>query len=405
MNHYLYKAIDADGEVIKGMTEGLDVSTVRNNLSTRGLYVLYIKESSKLVKIIEEKLSSWKIKRKDIVEFSSNLAIMLHAGVPLLAALEDIIATMTNESMKATIIDIKKNTEMGTKFSDALNLHKTIFPDILIRLARVGEETGRLDHSLTEVANHLQRLEDLAATVKRALIYPLFSLITTGAAVIFWLAYVLPKIMEVIIGLGVQMPFLTRVLYEVSKITESFWYMMIIMPILIVIIIQMMKLNANTRYYWDLTKIKIPLFRLLLHNRLLALLAEQLRLLISAGITIDRSMDIAADVMGNEVFKRAITNAKRDVMSGIKIADALAVQNIFPPLFIRMVYIGESSGNLDQQFGFLAKHYYKIVDDVSDKIGKMIEPILMIILGLMMGLMIAGVLLPMYDVFSKTGSF
>jgi len=121
-------------------------------------------------------------------------------------------------------------------------------------------------------------------------------------------------------------------------------------------------------------------------------------------VTIDRSFDVAADVMGNEVFKRAIMNSKRDIMAGRKISDALRAQKIFPPLFIRMVAIGESSGNLDQQFGFLANHYYKIVDDISEKVGKMIEPLLMIILGLLMGLMIAGVLLPMYDVFTKLGS-
>jgi type II secretory pathway component PulF len=120
-----------------------------------------------------------------------------------------------------------------------------------------------------------------------------------------------------------------------------------------------------------------------------------------AGVTIDRAFDVTADVMGNEVFKRAILNVKADIMAGRKISAALSKHNIFPPLVIRMVSIGESSGNLDAQFGFLAEHYYKIVDDFSEKIGKMIEPMLMITLGLLMGVMIAGVLLPMYDVFSK----
>jgi type II secretory pathway component PulF len=404
MNHYSYKAVDANGEEIKGILPGLDASAVRISLTNRGLYVLYIKDSSKLLKMVEDRLITWRIKRKDIIEFASNLAIMLRAGVPLLEALEDIIASTTNESMKIMLTDIRKNTEMGIKFSNALDVHKTIFPDILIRLARVGEETGRLDQSLTEVASHLQKLEDLSATVKRALIYPFFSLITTGAAVVFWLAYVLPKIMQVILGLGVKMPLLTVILYEVSKVTEKFWYIMIVIPVLIVIVIQFMKLKLYTRYYWDLAKIRLPIVRLLLHNRLLALLAEQLRLLLSAGVTIDRSFDVAADVMGNEVFKRAIVNSKRDIMAGRKISDALSAQKIFPPLFIRMVAIGESSGNLDQQFGFLANHYYKIVDDISEKVGKLIEPMLMITLGLLMGLMIAGVLLPMYDVFSKLGS-
>jgi type II secretory pathway component PulF len=401
MNHYLFKAVDASGNLIKGIVEDLDASAVRTTLASRGLYVLSIRDSSRFIKTIQDHLSAWKIKRRDVIELSSNLSIMLRAGVPLLAALEDIVATMANEAMKATLIDIKKNVEMGVKFSDALNIHKTIFPDIIIRLAKVGEETGRLDQSLSEVAVHLQRMEDLSATVKRALIYPLFSLITTGIALVFWLAYVMPKIMQVIIGLGVKMPLLTRVLFEVSKITQRFWYMTIIIPFLVIVTIEAMKIKSSTRYYWDFMKIRLPLIKLLILNRLLALIAEQLRLLISAGITIDRAFDVTADVMGNEVFKRVITNIKRDVMSGKKISDAMSSTNLFPPLFIRMVSIGESSGNLDQQFGFLANHYYKIVDDISEKIGKMIEPILMITLGLIMGTMIVGVLLPMYDVFSK----
>ncbi|MFH2120294.1 MAG: type II secretion system F family protein [Pseudomonadota bacterium] len=401
MNHYSYKAVDANGNVLKGILEGHDAASVQGSLTTRGLYVLQVRESGRLLKKVEERLSAFRISRKDVIEFSSNMAIMLRAGVPLLSALEDIIKTMTNEYMKGAIIDVKKNTEMGVKFSDALNLQRKIFPDILIRLARVGEETGRLENSLSEVATHLKKLEDLAATVKRALIYPLFSLITTGAAVIFWLAYVLPKIMEVIIGMGVKMPLLTKILYEVSKITEKYWYVMIMIPVLLFIVIQLMKAKLSTRFYWDMVKIKLPIIRLLLHNRLLALLSEQLRLLIMAGITIDRAFDVAADVMGNEVFKKAILSVKADIMAGRKISAALSKHNIFPPLVIRMVSIGESSGNLDAQFGFLAEHYYKIVDDFSEKIGKMIEPMLMIILGLLMGVMIAGVLLPMYDVFSK----
>jgi len=326
---------------------------------------------------------------------------MIRAGVPILTALNDIIDTIDNEYLKSTLSDVKKNIEMGTRFSDVLELHKSVFTDILVRLVRVGEETGRLEESLSEVAGHLQKLEDLAATVKRALIYPLFSLITTGAAVIFWLAYVLPKIMQVIRDLGVKMPLLTIILYELSKITEKYWYILIIIPVLIFLVIQIMKIKPDTRYYLDYMKIKIPIVKLLIYNKLLALFSEQLRLLITAGITIDRSMDVAANVMGNEVFKKAILDAKKDIEAGNKISESLGAHTIFPPLLIRMVSIGESSGNLDQQFNFLATHYYKLVDDFSDKVGKMIEPILIITLGCLMGLMVAGVLLPMYDVFTK----
>ncbi len=401
MSNYSYKALDANGDLIKGILEADNTASVHKNLTTRGLFVLSVKESSIMLKKISDRFITWRIGRKDIIEFSSNLSIMIRAGVPILTALDDIIDTIDNEHLKSTISDIKKNIEMGARLSDALELHKSIFPDILIRLVRVGEETGRLEESLSEVADHLQKLEDLASTVKRALIYPLFSLITTGAAVIFWLAYVLPKIMQVIRDLGVKMPLLTKILYELSKITEEYWYILLIIPVLIFLIIQTMKLRPKTRYYLDYIKIKIPIIKLLIYNRLLALFSEQLRLLITAGITIDRSLDVAADVMGNEVFKKAILESKKEIETGSKISDALSTQKIFPSLFIRMVAIGESSGNLDKQFNFLAEHYYKLVDDFSDKVGKMIEPILIITLGCIMGLMVAGVLLPMYDVFTK----
>ena len=401
MINYSYKALDADGDIIKGMLEADDASSVYENLRTRGLCVVDVKKSSIFLKKISDKLLAWRIRRKDTIEFSSNLAIMIRAGVPILAALDDIIDTIDNQHLKSTIDDIKKNIEMGTRLSDALELHKAIFPDILVRLVRIGEETGRLEGSLAEVASHLQKLEDLAATVKRALIYPLFSLITTGIAVIFWLAYVLPKIMQVIRDLGVKMPLLTRILYELSKITEEYWYILLIVPVLTVPVWQAMKLRPVSRYYLDYIKIKTPIIKLLVYNKLLALFCEQMRLLITAGITIDRSLDVAADVMGNEVFKRAILEAKMDIVAGNRISEALNARTIFPPLLIRMVAIGESSGNLDQQFNFLATHYYKLVDDFSDKIGKMIEPVLIITLGCVMGLMVAGVLLPMYDVFTK----
>jgi type II secretory pathway component PulF len=401
MSNYSYKALDADGSVIRGMLEAADESSVYDNLRTKGLFVVDVRKSSIFLKKITEKLLAWRIRRRDTIEFSSNLAIMIRAGVPILAALNDIIDTIDNEQLKSIVEDIKKNIEMGSRLSDSLELHKTIFPDILVRLVRIGEETGRLEGSLAEVASHLQKMEDLAATVKRALIYPLFSLITTGMAVIFWLAYVLPKIMQVIRDLGVKMPLLTRFLYEVSKITEDYWYVLLVIPVLIVAVWQVMKLRSISRYYLDYIKIKAPIIKLLVYNKLLALFCEQMRLLITAGITIDRSLDVAADVMGNEVFKRAILEAKLDIVAGNKISEALNARGVFPSLLIRMVAIGESSGNLDQQFNFLTTHYYKIVDDFSDKIGKMIEPVLIITLGCVMGLMVAGVLLPMYDVFTK----
>jgi type II secretory pathway component PulF len=404
VNHYSFKAVAADGQVVRGSVEAPSDEAVDGILRARDLYLLQARRTSKLYNQMQKGYRAWGIKRKDIIEFCSNLSIMIRGGVPILSALDDIIATVSNKYFRSVIEDVKKNIEMGTTFTEALSHHQAVFPDAMIRLVTVGEETGRFEESLADVARHLQKMEDLAEMVKRALIYPVFAMITTGGALIFWLAYVLPKIMQVIVSLGVPLPWLTRFLFEVSQFTEKYWYLLPIIPCIPVLIVQFMKLKPATKYYWDRAKMRLPIVKLLVHNKLIALFCEQTRIMIAAGISIDRTMDVVAEVMGSEVFKRAILKAKDDIIAGSRIAEALKVTQAFPLLVIRMVDIGETSGSLEEQFDFLAQEYFKKVDNVSEKLGKLIEPLMLIVIGLMLGIMIVGVLLPIYDIFGKIGT-
>jgi type II secretory pathway component PulF len=403
VNYYSYKAIAANGEVVTGTVEADSTEAVNTLLGARDLYLLQVKKTGKFVVQLQTRYKARGIKRKDIIEFASNLSIMIKGGVPILSALDDIVSTCANKYFRSVLADVRRTIEMGSTFTDALNNHRGVFPDVMIRLVKVGEETGRFEESLANVATHLQRVQDLADTVKRAMIYPVFAIVTTGSALVFWLAYVLPKVMQVIMSLDVAMPLLTRVLYHLSQFTEKYWYLLPLIPALPFVVVQLMKLRPKGRYQWDRIKISLPIVKLLVHNKLIAYFSEQMRILISAGIPIDRTLDVVADVMGNEVFRKAIVQIKEDVMAGHRISEALRVHPVFPPLVIRMVDIGETSGSLEEQFGFLALQYFKKVDDASDRLGKMIEPIILIIIGAMLGLMIVGVLLPVYDIFSKIG--
>lgn len=403
MNQYTYKAIAANGDIVTGTVEADSTEAVGALLSARDLYLLQVRKSSKLVIRLQTRYKSRGIKRKDIIEFASSLSVMIKGGVPILSALDDIVSTCENKYFRSVIADVRHTIEMGSTFTDALRNHQAVFPDVMIRLVTVGEQTGRFEESLANVAKHLQKIQDLADTVKRAMVYPIFAILTTGGALVFWLAYVLPKVMQVIVGLGVALPLLTRILYQVSQFTEKYWYVLPLIPALPFAAVQLMKLRPKGRYQWDRIKISLPVVKLLVHNKLIAYFSEQMRIMISAGIPIDRTLDVVAEVMGNEVFKKAILQVKEDVMAGHRISEALRLHPVFPPLVIRMVDIGETSGSLEEQFGFLAEQYFKKVDDVSDRLGKMIEPIVLIIIGTLLGLMIAGVLLPVYDIFSKIG--
>ena len=403
MNYYFYKAVNLDGSLIDGIVEAENPATVYEDLTAKSLRVLVVKKASKMAAKLRQHFASRGVKRLDIIECVRNLSVMLTAGIPLLSALEDSIEATENKSLKSALVDAKKEIELGMNFSDALSHQRGIFPDIFIRLTKVGESTGRLDKSLTDVADHLQRLEDLSQAIKRSLFYPVFAIVTTTGAMIFWFVYVLPKIMNVIQEMGVELPVITRVLMAVSNAISSYWYVIAGMVIVLVISVQVMRTKEKTRYYYDLMLLKLPIVKLIIYNKLLALFTEQMRILIVAGLTIDRTLDIVAGVIDNLVFRRAILAVRENVLLGSRISDSLKEHKIFPPMVTRMVNAGERSGNLDTQFSFLSGYYIKRLDDISAKLGKMIEPILLSIVGIVFILILMAVLLPVYELVSKVG--
>ena len=403
MNYYFYKAVNVDGSLIDGIVEAEDLASVYDDLTAKSLRVLAVKKASKMAARLRQRFASRGVKRVDVIECVRNLSVMLTAGIPLLSALEDSIEATENKSLKSALTDAKKEIELGLNFSDALSRQRGIFPDILVRLTKVGESTGRLDKSLTDVADHLQRIEDLSQAIKRSLFYPVFAIVTTTGAMIFWFVYVLPKIMNVIQEMGVELPFITRVLMAMSNAISTYWYVIVCVVIALAIAVQVMRTREKTRYYYDFMLLKLPIVKLIVYNKLLALFAEQMRILIVAGLTIDRTLDIVAGVIDNLVFRRAIVAVRENVLLGSRISDTLKDHKIFPPMVTRMVNAGERSGNLDTQFSFLSGYYIKRLDDISSKLGKMIEPILLSVVGLVFILILMAVLLPVYELVSKVG--
>jgi len=401
---FTYTAMNYDGEIIKGLVEGDNIDTIHDNIPLSGIYILSIRRAGRLTNFYLKSVKTWGIKSKNIIEFSNNLSVMLRAGVPLLTALSDISETIENKHFREKIIDIKRRIELGTSFSAALSVHEDIFPEIFINLAAVGEETGRLDVSLSDIAVHLQRMEDLKNAIKRALIYPTFAIITTTGALLFWLIYVLPKITGVFSSMAVELPLITKLLIATSNFSKANWYIFILLPVIIFTTLKLLSRKEATKYYVDTAKLKMPIIRLVVSNKLLALFTEQSRILIAAGLTIDRTFDIMIKVINNVVFKRALINIKEDILVGSRISEAVKKHpHLFPNAVVRMIHIGEETGNLTEQLDYLSEYFLKKLDDVSQKMGKMIEPIVIAAIGLVFLLIILGLLSPLYDLISVMG--
>lgn len=403
MDYYAYRAVDSEGVQIRGVEEGEDMEAVHASLAARGLYLLSVRRANRFLVDLGRSFRAGRVKRPDIIELANNLAVMINAGLPILTALGDIAGTTENRYVKGAVLEIQRMVEMGMSFSEAVFLQREIFPDVFTRLVKVGEETGQLGRSLADIVEHLRKMEDLAQAIKRALMYPVFAIVTTMGALLFWLAYVLPRVMTTMGEMGVKLPLITRILLKVSAFTQSYWYIIPLLPAAVLILATTGKHNRAVRYHLDRIKIRMPIVKLVVYNKLLALFSEQLRILIVAGLTINRCLEIVGDVIGNEVFKKAIAGVHESISAGNRIGESLREYPVFPPLLVRMVDAGEASGNLDEQFAFLSEHYLKKLDDISEKMGKMIEPIVMTVVGALFAIIMIGLMLPLYDLISTVG--
>ncbi len=403
MPSFSYRAIEPNGTIVKGVVESMNLEHAHENITSAGLNVIDIKKSNDYLISIRKKLLARRIKRRDIIEFVNSLSVMLKAGIPLISALSDIEDMTENKYFKEKINNIRRSVLYGSQLSEAVTAHRDIFPDIFIRLIIVGEETGRLDRSLSDIAIHLQRMEDLASSIKRALFYPIFAIVATTGALLFWLMYVLPKVITIFKDSGIVLPLPTRILIFLSDFSQSYWYIILLSPVIVFLMVVILKQSKKTRYYIDLLKIKLPILKHIIYNKLLVLFSEQMRILTIAGININRSFEIVSDIIGNEVFKGAIADSMESVVAGSRISDALQKHKVFPKLVTRMIFIGETSGTLDEQFAYLSEYYFKKLEDMSQKLGKMIEPIVITVIGLLFVLIIVGLLFPIYDLVSKMG--
>ena len=403
MSFFNYSAIDPAGQMVKGTIESESAEAATRDVNGKGLYLITLQETSNRMARFLKYFQSFSVSRAEIIEFAQNLSVMLRAGMPILASLEDISSSIGNKSFKMALQDLKQQVERGSSVSAAMEAQGSLFPDILRRLVAVGEETGRFDESLREAADHLLRMQNLASAIKRALMYPAFAIVTTLSALVFWLAFVLPKLTETLKGMGVKLPPLTLFLIGVSNLFHDHWKLLLLVPVILPLAVYFAGRHPRIRYLRDKAYIRIPIVKMIMYNKLVAVFAEQFRILVVAGMTIDRIFDLLIPSLENEYFKVHLLKAKENVLYGNLISDSLKEQNLFPLLVVRMIAIGEASGTLDSQLEFLSGHYTKKLDDATDSLGKLIEPLVMIVVGGLFAVIIMGLMLPIYDLVSKMG--
>ncbi|MDD2851528.1 MAG: type II secretion system F family protein [Desulfuromonadaceae bacterium] len=403
MKFFAYHATDYSGKILRGSIASETADAAYQDLSTQGLYVISIRETAGQLTWLRKHFFLAQVKRTDILEFTGSLSIMLLSGVPIINCMNDVIGTTSNASFKPILREIRQRLESGSSVTEALEAQGKLFPEVIKTLVAVGEETSHLGESLKDATEHLQRMQNLSDAIKKALMYPAFALIATLGALTFWMLFVIPALSSTLKGLGVKLPMLTVLLINSSSFFKDHWNKMAIAAVLLPFIIHLIKKQHMVKYYLDRTALKLPILQVVTFNKLLATFAEQFRMLTAAGIPIHRLFDLLIPAIGNEYFGVNLVTAKENILNGVPISESLERQKIVPVLVISKIHIGEVSGTLDKQLDFLAKYYTKKLDDATEKLSKVIEPLVMVVIGGLFAIIIMGLLLPVYDLVSQLG--
>lgn len=411
MNYFRYKVLSPNGEIISGVVKlpYQEVISAISHLERDGALAVDVRKLGRLASVIANVGSRGlerKLKRTEQAEILNNMSIMLRAGIALTVALEEVAAGSEHPRFARDIEDMIRRIQGGAAFSEAAENYTYIFPKTAIQLIKMGEETGKLDEMLSDAAEHLTRMQQIISDTKQALLYPAFVFVTMGAGLVFWFVYVVPKIISLFREMDVELPTITLVLLKISDIVQSYLVHIVLVAIMAFFTFVMLR-RSN---YWfkkatDAVFLKMPIVGTILSASLLAFITEYFSMLINAGIDILKSIQILKNSVNNAVYSEKLQEVSDVLGRGEGIADAFAEVSIFPSFVVRMISIGEVSGTLTGQLVYIADEYRKRLSLLVATIGKMIEPVVLIVAGVCFAVIIGGLFLPIYDLVSRISAF
>ena len=409
MNYFRYKLISPNGKPSSGLIRlpYQDEISTASYLERNGSMAIYVSKLGKLESLFP-KLNSFRLskrlKRTDQANLLNNLSLLLRSGMPLNTALEEVAQTISHPGLAGSIQDIIGAVQGGMSFSEAAGKFSDIFTETVICLIRIGEETGRLDEMLKDASEHVNRMHTIISDTQRALLYPMFVLFSIGVGLVFWLYYVVPKILELFKEMNVALPKITLYLLKISDFIQNhFVYLLAGIVSIPIILITTRKGSRRFKKIVDWAMLKLPISKAIISASNLAHITEYFSLLIRSGINILQAVKILKDSIQNEIYRDKLETVGKEIKQGSSISEAFASATIFPAFVTRMISIGEVSGTLEEQLGNIAQEYTKRLSTLVEMIGKMIEPIILVVAGAIFAVIFLALLLPVYDMVGRVG--
>ncbi|NTU69344.1 type II secretion system F family protein [bacterium] len=401
MTQYTYKARDKEGNYAEGSIDASSREQVVDLLRKYELLPTVINEKAEKGQIFS--LSSLrKVALKSKVVFSRQLATMIDSGLSIVQSLKILSEQERKKNKKfSEIIDaIAAEIEGGTSFSAALKKHPKVFSPIYVSLVESGEISGKLDEVLDRLATQLEKDYDLRKKVKGAMMYPTFIIIAMVFAAGIVVTFVIPQLKTLFEESKSELPVITKILLKISDFMVSYWWVVILGLIGAVAGVRYFLKSKFGRTFWDGFKIKIPVLGSFLKNIYMVRFTRTLSTLISSGLPILDSLKIVSDTVGNVIYKEEIESVARKVESGVALATPLEESKLFPTMVSHMIEVGEKTGNIDKMLARLASFFDNEVDNTVAALSTLLEPIILLVIALGVGVFVGAVLLPIYQLAS-----
>ncbi len=392
-----YLVRDQKGETQTGTIDASNKQTALKALQDRGFIIVkleLIEKASffaKRIKFLE------RVKRKEVFVFFRQLAVLVDANVPLVQSLKSLSQQIESDYFREIIFGVANDIDGGMAFSKALSKYPRVFSTFTINLMKTGEVSGRLQESLNYLADHLENEYYLISKIRGAMTYPIFILSTFLIIGVLVMVMVIPQLTSILTEAGQDLPWSTKIVIFLSNFIRSWGWLFLLFGVAAGFAFWRYKNTDKGRVVWDTIKLKTPIFGKILQKTYLARLSNNLGALIKGGVSVIQSLNVSGQVVGNAVFQQILFKARDEIKVGRSISSSLEQYQEFPTLFTQMIKTGEQTGKLDSILEKLSTFYNKEVENVVDNLSQLIEPILLVFLGIGVSILVFSVFMPIYN--------
>ena len=401
---FSYVILSKAGKEVKGTLEANSQQEAAQKLKEEGNTLISLTEANALSKEVEISFLKKKPKPRDLAIFCRQFVSIIDAGVPVTSALGMLGEQTENKMLAAASLDCKMQIEKGTSLAEAMRDHPDVFPSLFVTLVEAGEASGSLDVSFNRMGTQFEKDAKIKGLIKKSAIYPIVVTVVALAVVVIMLTFVVPQFESMLVELGSDLPMLTKIVVGASNWLMAKWYIALLVAVVLVFgIIQYRKTEGGGRLFGRIG-IRAPLIGKLTVKSASARMARTLSTLLGAGIPMIEALEIVAQTMGNIHFREALQDAKDDVAMGDALSLSIERCGLFPPMVHHMIHIGEETGDIEEMLTKLAEYYEEEVELTTQQVMAAVEPLIIVVLALIVGVIVGAVMLPMMSMYSAMDS-